>query len=104
MARDVIREWKRAVQAAWPTPSAEVGVLARESALHLLDRSIRFGHGRLAVLRLSIAVQAGAYPSKDQWQYCSEVALDSGDVALQAMLEQASTRSEFPIHLLSANS
>jgi hypothetical protein len=58
-----------------------------------LARSIRFGHPGLAVLRLAVAVQAGAHPSHDQWRYCSDAALNSKDITLQALFEHASARA-----------
>jgi hypothetical protein len=64
-------------------------MLAQESALSLLQRSIGFGHGRLAVLRLLMAVQTGADVPPQQWDYCRDVALASRDLTLQALIERA---------------
>jgi len=44
-------------------------LLGSESALALLDRSIHFGHGRLAVVRLAMAVGAGTKVHKEHWTY-----------------------------------
>ncbi|HSV71643.1 MAG TPA: hypothetical protein VLI72_16165 [Methylibium sp.] len=86
MSRQVVRELKRAVQAA-ARPGACTGsvVLARDSALSLLARSIGFGHGRLAVIRLGMAVHAGAEVPAEHWTYCRTAADDSRDPSLQAL-------------------
>ena len=62
-------------------------LLAREAALALLERSIGFGHGRLAVVRLAMAVQAGAEVPAPHWHYCREAART--DLTLQTLLGQA---------------
>lgn len=66
-------------------PDATPGekVLASEAALSLLARSIDFGHGRLAVVRLSVAVSAGAKVPREHWMYCAKVAQGSQDRRLQ---------------------
>jgi hypothetical protein len=93
MTRESATQRKRGVSITASAPSSDGTLLPRESALHLLARSIRFGHPRLAVLRLIVAVQAGAHPSHDQWRYCSDAALNSKDITLQALFEQASARA-----------
>jgi len=65
--------------------------LACESALHLLERSIAYGHRRLAIVRLSIAVSAGADIADPQWRYCREAADASRDPALQSLFLRAAT-------------
>lgn len=67
--------------------------LACESALTLLERSISFGHGQLAVIRLAAAVTAGADPSQEQWRYCSDVVQDCADPALRRLFRQAAALS-----------
>lgn len=62
---------------------------ARDAALGLLARSIRFRHTRLALLRFADAVAIGAQPDPDQWKYCFETALASKDPALQAVFQRA---------------
>jgi hypothetical protein len=42
----------------------------RDCALALLQRSVSFGHGRLAVLRLALAVRVGAPVPPEYWKYC----------------------------------
>lgn len=93
MTRQVIREWKRTLQRNTTSRDAEQFLLAQDSALNLLERSIRFGHGRLAVLRLIGALLAEAKPSADQWSYCCEAIQRIRDPGLQAMLEQAAIRA-----------
>lgn len=57
--------------------------LAKESALSLLKRSIDFGHGRLAVVRLLMAVRVGAGVPAACWDYCRQAAEASKDASLQ---------------------
>lgn len=97
MARPAIRQMKRAVAAGGrPHAGAEAVVLAQQSALSLLARSIAFGHGRLAVIRLSMAVQAGAAIPPQHWAYCREIALPSADAGLRAMFLQAEQAAANP--------
>jgi hypothetical protein len=60
-----------------------------ECALALLERSIAFGHGRLAVLRLAVAVDIGAAVPLHNWAFCARVAKDSADPDLQAIYRSA---------------
>jgi len=55
----------------------------------LLERSIGFGHGRLAVIRLSVAVHAGANISPDHWMYCRNAAFLSNDTELHQLFIHA---------------
>jgi hypothetical protein len=90
MSRQVIRDLKRSVSAGMrPEAEPPATLLAQESALSLLQRSIGFGHGRLAVLRLLMAVQSGARVPTPHWVYCREAASASRDLTLQALLERA---------------
>jgi hypothetical protein len=91
MSRIHIRNMKRAVQAgSRPGATPESATLSQESALSLLARSIAFGHGRLAVIRLVIAVRTGAEVPEAQWQYCQDVATSSrADEALRALYRDA---------------
>ncbi len=70
--------------------------LASEAAIHvhLLTRSVGFGHGRVAVVRLAMAVDAGADVSPDLWAFCEAAALASHDVALQRLVESAHERAQ----------
>ena len=90
MARQAIRQMKRAVVAGGRTGAhAQALALAQEAALSLLERSIGFGHRRLAVIRLSIAVQTGADIPKEHWVYCREAASMSRDDSLRALFLDA---------------
>ena len=72
-------------------------VLPKESALALLARSIAFGHGQVAVIRLAMAVHAGADVPQGHWTYCREAPSRCKDATLQALfLEAARTASGQP--------
>lgn len=64
---------------------------AQGALMALLERSIRFRHRRLAVLRLCDAMESGAPVPEAQWRYCLE-AMPSDDLALRARLERAARR------------
>lgn len=68
-------------------------MLSKECALALLTRSIQFAHGRLAVLRLEMAVDAGAPVPREHWLYCSRVARGSGDPQLQELYRSAALKA-----------
>ena len=63
--------------------------LAQEAAAQLLERSVIFGHKRLSVVRLSIAVQLGAVLPLDHWNHCSRVATVSSDPRIRALFIDA---------------
>jgi hypothetical protein len=84
MSRQTVRELKRAFKSAM-SPEINNRVLASESALLLLERSIRFGHGKLAVIRLCMAVRAGADIPTSYWVYCRDAVNASQDPALKAL-------------------
>lgn len=86
MSRQHVRQLKKSVRAA----DAPV---ARESALALLKRSISFGHDRLALLRLSIAIAAGADVPQECWIYCRAVVDRCGDNAARDTFETARLRA-----------
>ena len=92
MARHFVRELKRRVASSARTAegSETAYALGREAALALLERSITFGHGRLAVIRMSIAVQAGADVSIAQWKYCENAVERAADSELRAIFINAS--------------
>ncbi|UUZ62720.1 hypothetical protein LP417_22800 [Polaromonas sp. P1-6] len=62
--------------------------LAKDAALTLLQRSIQFGHPRLAVIRLSMAAFLGAEITADQYQYCQAAAERSRDPELLTLLSK----------------
>jgi hypothetical protein len=100
MSRIHIRNMKRAVQAgSRPGATSESVSLSKESSLSLLARSIEFGHGRLAVVRLVIAVQTGAEVTEAQWQYCKSVATSSrADETLRALYRDATLAVATSLH------
>lgn len=93
MSRQPIREMKRHLSTGG-RPDADAGErhLARDAALALLERSISFGHARLAVIRLSMAVHAGAEVPGPLWSYCEQVARRSQDRQLQALWQSTADR------------
>jgi hypothetical protein len=94
MTRETVRRLKRGARPSSVRGASETDVkLNQDCALALLTRSIHFSHGRLAVLRLSMAIDAGAAVPTEHWLYCSEVARSSGDVQLQALYRSAAIRA-----------
>jgi hypothetical protein len=94
MTRKTVRTLKRAALAAGRPGATETDrILSGECALALLTRSIRFAHGRLAVLRLAMAVDAGASIPREHWLYCSRVAGSSTDVTLQEIYRTAAVKA-----------
>jgi hypothetical protein len=93
MSRQPIREMKRRLSAG-VRPDADSGQrhLACDAALALLERSVSFGHARLAVIRLSMAVHAGAEVPGPLWSYCEQAARHSQDRQLQALWQCAAER------------
>lgn len=90
MSRQAVRELKRVARlGATEEAAGEKHVLAKEAALSLLDRSINFRHARLAVIRLAMAVKAGAEVPTTHWDYCRRVVADSPDPTLHALLAEA---------------
>jgi len=75
---------KRAVQKAVGGPSSAAEKTGgQDCALALLQRSIEFGHGRLSVLRLALAAQAGALVPAEHWNYCKEIIERADDPTLR---------------------
>lgn len=82
--RQRVQHLKRQLRAAGGDATAPAtDESSRSSILELLERSMRFGHGRLAMLRLQQAVCLGASLNTTHWKYCSGVAERSGDTVLQ---------------------
>lgn len=73
--------------------SQENSMLAKDCALSLLDRSISFGHRRLAVIRFFTAVQVGAAVTKEQAEYCRMAASMIHDLAMQKLFIVASEKA-----------
>jgi hypothetical protein len=81
---------KRAVSAGLHGDARDdVRTLAKESALGLLARSITFGHSRLAVIRLAMAVKAGADIPAAHWDYCRAAAAGARDTVLKTVFAEA---------------
>jgi uncharacterized protein involved in outer membrane biogenesis len=94
MSRAHIKQLKRAITRAgdsWIGTSAQS--TAKVAALTLLQRSITFRHGRLALVRLKMALQVGADIQATHWLYCESAANESEDQQLQALLAQAKSAS-----------
>lgn len=81
MKRATVRALKRTVRKSPPLGSQQ----AQHAALALLSRSVMFGHGRLAVQRLKLAVDAGAQVPNELWVYCSRAAVASEDAKMQGL-------------------
>lgn len=95
MNRKEIRSFKRTI---YKSMRAEPGSLQNESkdcALALLERSIAFGHGRLALIRLCTAVELQATIPAEHWHYCAQVASKSADAKLRNLYLQAKQRIQF---------
>jgi hypothetical protein len=67
--------------------------LSRECAVELLSRSIRFAHGKLAVLRLVMAVESGASVAPEHWRYCKRVAESSDDMQVKLLYRSAAQQA-----------
>lgn len=63
--------------------------LPRDIALALLERSMDFGHGAVAVARLAVAVKCGAAVSDRHWRFCQEVVSHRHDPELAQLLNAA---------------
>lgn len=70
--------------------------LAKVAAIQLLERSIQFGHGRLAMLRLAIAVQSGAPIPRDHWNYCHQYASSSRNTETLNLFKETSQAGSCP--------
>lgn len=82
--RSKVRQLKRQLRTAGlPSAAAAQQDLGRDSVLELLERSMRFGHQRLALQRLHQALKLGAVLTETHWKYCHGVAARSQDKSLQ---------------------
>lgn len=88
MSRALVMSLKKALRKGGRAQASDTQVLdARAAAISLLQRSVRFGHDRLAILRLINAVKLGACVDETQWEYCQAVAIGMADPAqLQKVL------------------
>ncbi|WP_212745174.1 hypothetical protein [Hydrogenophaga sp. 2FB] len=93
MTRQAVRQHKHAVRSSKrPGAQSVEQQKGAEGALALLDRSVRFGHSRLALIRLEQAINCGAPVSVDHWKYCYSAAMSSADVNLQALYLRAAQK------------
>lgn len=70
---------------------------SRAIALALLNRSIKFKHRRLALLRLKEAIELGATVTTEQWTYCMSVLTLEKNGTLRADFERATMRFTTPV-------
>lgn len=85
MSRATVKSLKRAFRAHFQNDPDH----AQQAALSLLERSMRFGHGRLSVLRLRAAVEVGAQVPQSWWAYCARAAGASQDAKVQGLYREA---------------
>ena len=90
MSRQAVKESKRVLTQGQRqgATAASLG-LAQEASLHLLERSISFGHTRLSVLRLAMAARTGAMIPSACWDFCHRIAVSSKDMHTQALFLEA---------------
>ncbi len=92
--RQRVRSLKRLARSGSGADAAPaLRVQSQAIALALLDRSIKFKHHRLALLRLKEAVELGAAVDTEQWSYCRGVVASGQDLALCAEFAKAVTSS-----------
>lgn len=90
MSRDSVRQMRKVVSLGHEADATALSLTqAQEAAAQLLERSVFFGHKRLSVVRLSIAVQLGAVLPLDHWNHCSRVAKVSADSRIRALYVDA---------------
>ena len=78
MTRAAIRDLKRKVAAGMRADATPAQLLvARESALLLLQRSIAMKHDRLLLHRLVDALNLGAEVDASAWRHCTSISLPS---------------------------
>jgi hypothetical protein len=103
LTRQTLRGMKRAIHAGAQVGAKDSSVLmGRESALSLLCRSIGFGHRRLALVRLVIAVRSGATVLPEHWHYCHQAAHVSEDAWLQVLYLSAAQQARVQVADLAA--
>lgn len=84
MSRDYVRSLKRSLRASTRLSVCEASKrLTQESALSLLERSMKMRHKRLAVIRLEAAVRFDSSVPEECWQYCSQIAEESANGELK---------------------
>ncbi|WP_141510966.1 hypothetical protein [Ramlibacter sp. WS9] len=81
-----MRDLKRTIRLGLSAGGSAGLASARESAVALLEHSVRKEHERLALLRLGDAIRMGANIRADVWRYCEAVANRRPDVVSRAIL------------------
>lgn len=98
MSRDAVRQMRQTLSHGLDTDATAASLaLAQAAAVQLLERSVGFGHRRLSVVRLSMAVQAGAVVPSHHWNYCLGVAASSHDPRIRALFMDAVQTAEAPV-------
>lgn len=93
MSRQHVRDMKREIKLGVSRRGGSESVVsARAAALGLLDRSIRFGHHRLAVIRFVTAAEIGAAITADQLTYCEDAVATCNDASLNESFAAALKR------------
>lgn len=88
--RERLRSLKRLARAGSGADAALALKLQSQAiALALLDRSIKFKHRRLALLRFKDAIELGASVDVEHWTYCKSLLSLEKDSALRADVERA---------------
>ncbi|MBF5006092.1 hypothetical protein [Diaphorobacter caeni] len=96
--RQQVRHLKRQMRiGACETAASDAREIGQNSVVALLERSMRFGHERLAMKRLQQAVDLGAALSEAHWKYCRAVALRSADRSLQECFLALASRHGLPL-------
>ncbi|WP_137921643.1 hypothetical protein [Hydrogenophaga sp. 2FB] len=102
--RQRVRSLKRLARSGLGSDAAPALRLQSQAiALALLDRSIKFKHRRLAILRLKEAAALGALIEAAQWSYCSGVVAAEQDLVLRAEFAKTVTRSRDAVQRLHVN-
>lgn len=103
--RQGLRSLKRLARAGASIDAAPALRLQSQAiALALLDRSIKFKHHRLALVRLKEAFELGAVVDTEQWTYCKGVLALVQDSALRAYFEIGANRPRLYATMLAAQS
>ncbi|PTB21737.1 hypothetical protein C9I57_03570 [Trinickia symbiotica] len=93
MSRQHVRDMKRDIKVGMVSGRApEAGAAARTAALKLLDRSIAFGHCRLAVIRFLVAAEVGAGITLDRVRYREDAVVKCNDASLSQSFSAALKR------------
>lgn len=70
---EILKRKRQVARAGRTSCGAADRLAAQESALWLLDHSLRRGHRKLSALRLASALEVGAPLSAEHWAACSDL-------------------------------